>query len=283
MPLGTVDKLRPQGLVITMLALFARREEQRIWSGGLVRLLGEFAFSVGAARVALSRLVQRDLLRPAKEGRLVSYVVTPQGEHLLAEGDRRMVSFGRPDPSRGWTVLWHSIPEDQRLARASLARRLRFLGFGPVGDGTWISPHERAVEVERLLEDLGIGAHAELLVGVPLRLADARSLLARGWSLDDLDERYRSFVERFRHVEMLELGDREAFVTRTLFAHEFRRFPLLDPEPPPEIVEIGEREAAVELFRRVFESLREGSERYFELVTVPERDAGPSIQRAERA
>jgi phenylacetic acid degradation operon negative regulatory protein len=272
------ERLRPQGLVITMLALHARRPEQQIWSGGLVGLLDEFGFSAGAARIALSRLVQRDLLNRVREGRRTWYVVTARCEQLLVEGDRRMLAFGRPEPSRGWTVLWHSIPEAERLARASLARRLRFLGFGPVADGTWISPHDRAAEVQQLLEDLDVAVHAELLVGAPVRLADARSLLARGWDLDLLHARYRSFAERFGRVDPSALADRDAFVTRTLVAHEFRRFPLLDPEAPSEIVDIGERQPALQLFRHLFESLRAGSERYFDLAT-----AGPSIQRAERA
>ena len=52
-------------------------------------------------------------------------------------------------------MLWHTIPEARRLERGRLTRRLRFLGFGPVQDGTWIVPRDRASEVRALLEELG--------------------------------------------------------------------------------------------------------------------------------
>jgi phenylacetic acid degradation operon negative regulatory protein len=75
----------PQDLVLTLLgAHHVPREHGTVWSGGLVRLLAEFGFSEGAARVALSRLVARDLLAPAKRGRHVHYTLTPRTLTVLA-------------------------------------------------------------------------------------------------------------------------------------------------------------------------------------------------------
>src|SRR5436305_14719654 len=84
----------PQDLVISLLGAHVNPRRRAVWSGGLVRLLDEFGFSNGAARVALNRLVARDLLARNKNGRLVHYTLTPRTVQVLAEGDRRTFSLG---------------------------------------------------------------------------------------------------------------------------------------------------------------------------------------------
>ncbi len=107
--------------------------------------------------MALTRLARRGLISRERSGRLVHYCVTERLERLLAEGDGRIFSLGDPRDSGGaWTVLWHQIPEDRRLERSRLARRLRFLGFGSVQDSVWVSPHDHREEVARLLSELGV-------------------------------------------------------------------------------------------------------------------------------
>src|SRR6185503_7985782 len=146
---------QPQDLVMTFLGAYATPRDRPIWSGGLVTLLGDFGFSTGASRVALSRMVGRGSLERERSGRLVSYRPTPRTIALLEEGDRRIFSLGRePHRAELWTVLWHAIPEERRVERARLSRRLRFLGFGSVQDGMWISPHDRESEVVSLIASL---------------------------------------------------------------------------------------------------------------------------------
>src|SRR5437764_10503086 len=109
----TVDEpLQPQDLVVTLLGTYVRPfGAGPVWSGGLVVLLGEFGFSYGAARVALTRLVRRELLERVRDGRLIHYRLTPRCDRLLAEGDGRIFSLGDPpDDGRRWTVLMHQIP-----------------------------------------------------------------------------------------------------------------------------------------------------------------------------
>jgi phenylacetic acid degradation operon negative regulatory protein len=263
-----VDDVQPQDLVITLLGAYVHPREATVWSGGLVQLLGEFGFSTGAARVALARLVRRDLLEPRRDGRLVHYALTPRATALLAEGDRRIFSLGRePHHAELWTVLWHAVPPDQRLARDRLGRRLRFLGFGSVQDGTWISPHDREREVAALLDELGVAEHAGLLLGRPAASVDFRSLAARAWDLDDLSRRYRAFAAAFRRVRPRD--DRDAFLTRTRLVHAFRQFPFVDPELPDELMPAPEhRTRAVTLFHDLYERLEAPARRHFDAVTT---------------
>lgn len=268
------EPLQPQDLVITLLGAYVRPNPRPVWSGGLVRIMDEFGFSAPAARVALARLVNRGLLERVKDGRLVHYTLSERSAQLLAEGDRRIFSLGWDDDWDGtWTVLWHSIPEEQRLARARLARRLRFLGFGSVHDGTWISPHDREEEVAGLLAEVGVEEYADVLLGRPAKSVRIDTLIARAWDLDDLAQRYETFVGAFKPYgnrrELQSLDDRQAFIVRTMVVHSFRRFPFLDPDLPDELMPrpTPRREAAA-LFHAIYDALAEPAQRHFDALTT---------------
>ena len=257
---------RPQSLVITLLGAYVYPDERTVWSGGLVRLLEELGSSQGAARVALARLTHRELLERVKEGRLVHYRLTPPATALLEEGERRIFSFGRrPRAPRVWTILWHAIPDERRLERGRLARRLRFLGFGSPQDGVWISPHDRKREVAGLLEELGLEGHATILLGRPAGPFQLEAFLGGAWDLDELPKRYRAFVAAFRRYRRDGVDDRAAFLVRTRLAHAFRQFPFLDPGLPDDLVPMhGHRARAVDLFHDLYESLAEPAQRHFD-------------------
>jgi phenylacetic acid degradation operon negative regulatory protein len=266
---------RPQSLVVTLLGAYVYPDDRLVWSGGLVRLLGELGFSPGAARVALARLTRRDLLARVHEGRLVHYRVTPRSAALLREGEGRIFTLGRDArPAGEWTILSHAVPDERRLERGRLARRLRFLGFGSLQDGVWISPHDRAAEVASLLEELDLVGHAAVVLGRPAGPTDVEALVARAWDVDGLAQRYRAFEVAFgKHAKRARangLADRDAFLVRTRLAHAFRQFPALDPGLPDEVVPTnGHRVGAVALFHDLYAALAEPAGRHFADATAP--------------
>jgi phenylacetic acid degradation operon negative regulatory protein len=259
----------PQDLVLTLLGAHVPREGGAVWSGGLVRLLGEFGFTEGAARVALNRLVARELLARSKDGRHVHYVLTPRTRAVLAEGDQRIFTLGeRPRRETTWTVLWHWIPEDRRLARTRLTSRLRFLGFGSVQDGNWLAPHDREEELAALLKELDVAEHAGVMLGRPATAVDLGTFVGRVWDLGDLASRYAAFVEHFRGREVA--SDREALLLRTRLVHTFREFPSLDPELPEDLVPAPPcRADALRLFHSLYPALADAAQRHFDKVTKP--------------
>jgi len=272
-PAAKLFERRPQSLVITLLGAYVYPDDRPVWSGGLVQLLGELGFSVGAARVALGRLTRRDLLTRERDGRFVHYRLTPRTVALLDEGDRRIFSLGRDARAADeWTMLWHAIPDARRLERGRIARRLRFLGFGSVQDGVWISPHDREQELAGLLEELGLVGHAAVLLGRPASRTDFEAFVARAWDVDELAKRYRVFVATFeRHAPAGRngLADRDAFLVRTRLVHAFRQFPSLDPGLPDDLVPTdGYRERAVSLFDALYGSLAERAQRHFDAETA---------------
>ena len=220
--------------------------------------------------------MRRDLIARVRSGRLVHYRLTPRCERLLIEGDGRIFTLGRlPADAGPWTVLWHQIPEDRRLERTRLGRRLRFLGFGSVQDSVWVSPHDHSAEVVDLLGELGVADAATVFVA---RVGDAGAgsglpaLVARAWDLSGLEERYEAFCsgfERYLAPDAPAVSDREAFLVRTRLVHLFRGFAQLDPELPQDLAPLsGPRTRAAEIFESLYTGLAAASQRHFDAVTV---------------
>ncbi|WP_242613241.1 PaaX family transcriptional regulator C-terminal domain-containing protein [Herbihabitans rhizosphaerae] len=271
------DDGTPGEVAVTVLGAHLNpREGRLVWSGGLVDLLAQLGFTEGAARVALARLVQRDLLARTKRGRHVHYSLTIRALAVLSDGDRRIFLLGKEKPAATvWTVLWHTIPEEHRRSRERLVRRLRFLGFGQVQDGTWIAPHDRETEVAALLDELSVTEHAGLLLGAPSAVVDVRTVLARAWDLDAVAAGYTGFVARFGEYTTArarrDLDDRGAFALRTRLTHTFRQFPFLDPELPDDLVPPpADRARAVRLFHDLYAALEPPAQRHFDEVTAHE-------------
>lgn len=269
--------LQPQDLALTILGAYVRRPQQRTWSGAMVAVLHEFGFSIEASRAALARLATRGLLERHRDGRFVSYSLSPAAQELLADGDRRIFSFGRT-VARGdlWTFLWHGLPEARRLERTRLAAQLRFLGFGSLQDGVWVAASDREPEVLRLLDRLEIGEFASVFSGRLSRELTPSALIATAWNLERAGEAYAGFVERYAAFDdppaRERLDDRAAFVARTRMLDEFRAFPSIDPELPATLAPetFAQRTRAVELFDRVYSGLEAGAARHF--ASLVERD-----------
>lgn len=266
---------QPQQLVLTLFGAYVQPRDRSVWSGGLVTLLGEFGITPGAARVALTRLAARGMLCRAKAGRLVHYSITPRTAAILAEGDTRIFTLGQArDNGDIWTVLWHTIPEDRRLDRARLTRRLRFLGFGPIQDGAWITPRDHERELANLLAELRLLDHASILVGRPSAALDPHRLVARAWDLDGLASRYDEFVGQYGEFEdpaaRRRLSDRQALQVHAQMVHTFRQFPSMDPELPTNLVPPpASRARAIALFHDIYAALAPSARTYFDQVTSP--------------
>ncbi|MEU6827110.1 PaaX family transcriptional regulator C-terminal domain-containing protein [Nocardia beijingensis] len=263
----------PQDLALSIFGAHVRKPGQKAWSGGLVTLMGDFGFSVEAARTALNRLVARGMIDRHREGRQIYYFVSAEGQEYLAEGDRRFFTFGKTQQrADGWTIVWNSLPESSRQERSRLATRLRFYGFGPIQDATWIAVGDREPEVLRTIQAWEIERYVAMFVGRLSRRIDPTSMIATAWNLPRVAEHYELFLRDFGNLadpaQRAVLDDTGAFVARTQMVHRFRSFPTIDPELPealaPEVYQLRVR--AVSLFDTVYDALEEAAERRFTLV-----------------
>lgn len=232
---------RPKDLVFTLFGEYLLDRTDAVWVGSLISLLEPFGLSEGAVRTALSRMAKKGWLRGIRVGRHSFYDLTPMGRRLLEEGQARIFhpSWDQEWDGR-WFLLAYSIPQDVRHLRDRLRDRLAWLGFGSIGNGLWISPHDVATEIEALAEHLGLGDHvacfrAERIGGEP-----TEELVQRCWDLDGLHLRYEAFADRWESVlkkldtaRSVGPGDAEgSYGLRFDLIHEFRRFPLEDPYLP---------------------------------------------------
>src|SRR5918996_2368360 len=184
----------PQHLIVTLLGdyWFGRREH--LPSAGLVAVTNEFEITSTSARAALSRLARRGLLDSSKDGRRTFYGLTPHAERVLSEGVTRIMSFGLADgPWDGsWVVVIFSVPEDQRDVRHVLRTRLRWLGFGPLYDGVWVSPRADPEDAAGLLEELGVASATVLVSRISHTIKGGSPLSA--WDLEALRGTYGAFI-----------------------------------------------------------------------------------------
>ena len=232
-------------------------------SAALVELLADFGVSDAAARAALSRLVKQGLLVSSKAGRNTFYGLTAKGSTVLDEGRSRIFEFGAGtrEWSGEWTLVAFSIPESSRSTRGSLRTRLRWLGFAPLYDGVWISPHDRHEQALDELRDLGISTATAFRATVPDGGIDG-GLPHTAWDLDDVAELYDAFIasteELQRRLGARQLNDTAALVERTRLMDAWRSFPGVDPDIPEQLLPPAwPRPRAREIFLSTYDNLRE--------------------------
>jgi len=268
-----------QDLIFTLYGDYLVSRGGEIWIGHIIELMAELNTSAQAIRSTLSRMTRKGWLRSRREGRHSFYRITPKTETLLAEGTRRIYQ-PRQDPWGGhWYILSYSIPEKQRHLRHRLRQRLTWLGFGRLGPAVWISPRDLRQEVVQVAESLGIASRVDLFMAEYLGLSAATELVDHCWDLKQLNRAYRDFIERYRpawqqFVNQTNAGTasaRNAFIRRFLLVHEYRSFPYVDPNLPPELLPdhwLGNE--AIQLFQSYAALLTPQANQYVDQVLAAE-------------
>ncbi|MER6826086.1 PaaX family transcriptional regulator C-terminal domain-containing protein [Streptosporangium sp. NPDC000563] len=262
--------VQPQSLLMTTFGAFLEPRTAPVWSGGLVTLLDYFGITTAAARIALARLVQRELAERHRKGRHVYYTLTRRSVHLLEDGDERISSLGkRPGAASTWTLVWHTLPDSRKAERSNFVRQLRFHGFGLLQDGMWVSPRDYVAEVTDLVDKLGIADAVTIFRASPSGDVASGPLLGHLWQLDQVAERYRHFASRYAPLTRPpRMSPREAFVTCTEMMQSFRSFADIDPELPEEwATHAGAREEAIAVYWEALGRLREPAATHFRELT----------------
>jgi len=231
---------QPRALIVTTYGLYARENGDWFSIASLIRLMSELDVDQPAVRSATSRLKQRGLLEPRREGGAAGYGLSARGSRILAEGDRRI--FGRPRASTadGWVLAVFSVPEQHRARRHTLRSRLAWLGFGTVAAGVWIAPGQVAAEARDMLAADGLADYVTLFTAGYLAFADVRQQVTRWWDLHRLEQLYQAFIDAAAPVldrwkaRPGDAGQAYADYVRVLTA--WRRLPFLDPGLPPELL-----------------------------------------------
>ncbi len=252
----------PQGLTVTLLADYTLRTRACLPSAAIVALLAEAGVSHAGARATISRLARRGVLEGSKRGRNSSYQLTEAAAAVLSTGGRAIVS---PAGDTGawdgrWTLIAFSLPQDEVTRRREFRSHLRWLGFAPLYDGLWVSPHDLADKTKAHLSALSSGAitvfrarHVELDSVVGRNPLDA-------WDTAGIARRYETFIQRWSplldRVRDGRVTGAEAVRARTEVMDTYRRLPYLDPRLPLDLLPPGwPREPARDVFTAVYDGL----------------------------
>lgn len=271
---------RPQDLVFTLYGDFLLHRSGPVWVGSLIALLEPLGLSATNVRTVLSRMAKKGWLVSERDGRRSFYSLTERGRRLLEEGETRIYRPREGESWDGeWTLVAYSIPEERRAQRDRLRVRLEWLGFGSLGNGLWISPHDVVSRVEEVVADLAVSGDVEVFRGDHLAPGRSSRLVDRCWDLAGLNDEYDAFIDR--HLDLCRMlnedpdavDPREAYVRRFNLVHEFREFPLKDPFLPPALQpEDWAGECALSLFNYYRGLLAEAADRFVDpLVETPEK------------
>lgn len=260
---------RAQHLLITVLGDYWWCRPEPLPSSGLIRVLAEFGVGPDGTRSALSRLTRRGLLARSQRGRNTFYTLTEQAMRMLKEGAERLFCFGADEQAWDgkWSLVAFSVPEEERTLRHILRSHLRWLTFGPLYDGLWISPHPRLEAAARLLDELSISTatlFSARLLPRPTEKADWSSV----WDLQSLGTRYEHFIRQFepllQRVRAGKVKPAEAMVERTCVMDAWRIFPQEDPDLPAEFLPPDwPRTAARSLCMEIYDTLKPMAEQRF--------------------
>lgn len=231
-----LDSESAQSVIITVMAdLWPSSPPAVVPSTAIVEILGSIGVTETATRAALSRMQRRGALQLLRSGRRTAYTISADVASAIPASQLLTMSFGgdgAQDWSGDWTVVVFSLPETERNRRQLLRERLRWLGFGPVRDGVWLSPRCEVDVAERALSDVlpanGLIFRSQQVAGT----VDVES----AWPLRRIQDAYNQFIEDFRPY-MFELragrvSQTEALRLWATILGRWRAFPTIDPDLP---------------------------------------------------
>ena len=273
----------PRAAMLTLYGDYVLHRGDEIGIGSLVRLLSNFGLSEQAIRSAVSRMCRSGLLKVKRAKRKSYYSLTSEGHNLLTEGAQRIFQRKKSPWDGNWNIVTYSIPESMRQSRDRLRLELRWLGYGPLSEATWISPYDMTREVKSLLKRLNIEEYVHIFSARHQGGTDPAELVSRCWDLGKIHRMYADFLADYRpkleeHRKRLEAGETiepsECFVARFNLIHEYRKLPFFDPDLPLELLpDNWLRPRAAALFDEYHGLLTEKANEYFDSVSKDYRGA----------
>ncbi|MFB9696372.1 PaaX family transcriptional regulator C-terminal domain-containing protein [Amorphoplanes digitatis] len=259
----------PQGLAVTLLADYTLRTRAWLPAAAIVDLLAEGGVSPAGARTAISRLVRRGVLEGRRQGRRGSHRLTAAAAASLTIGGSAIAAAAAPPWDEQWTLVAFSLPQQEGTLRRALRGKLRWMGFAPLYDGLWISPHDLSEKTRARFAELTLGTltvfrarHIELDAAIRRNPLDA-------WDTAEIARQYEAFIRRWSRTPS-EISGAGAVRARTEVMDTYRRLPILDPQLPIGLLPPGWlREPARELFMSVYDGLADAAQEHVRAVASP--------------
>ena len=130
-------------VLLTLLGEFVFPEGRPVWTSTYLSVLEALGYAEGAARQALSRSAAAGWLDQERVGRHSRLTLTTEMTRLLKQGSRRIYGFGLGGAGverRVAAAPGHRARELVASCATACNTRLAWAGFGPLGQGVWVTP-----------------------------------------------------------------------------------------------------------------------------------------------
>lgn len=274
------SSLRARSLIVSVFGDVVAVHGNSVWLGSLIGALAPLGLNERQLRTAVFRLVGDGWLQSTRLGRRSFYGFTRTGiRHYETAAERIYAGDSAPWDGR-WTLVM--IPLLDTGERELVRRELKWLGFGPLGQGVLGHPSADSGSLERTLADLGLSEKVAVMhaaAGDDLSGRVIAEIAQDAFELDAVADAYAAFIERFTPVHKAigrarALDDEQCFLVRILVIHEYRRIMLADADLPESLLPQGwpggaARRLTVALYRAVAPATERYVRAHFE------NEAGP--------
>ena len=258
--------LRAGSLITTVFGDAIAPRGGSAWLGSLIEVMKDFGVSERLVRTSVFRLVQDGWVQSTQIGRRSYYSLTDVGRERFEQATHKI--YG--EPISAWDDRWCLIflVDIDAPTREIVRKELGWLGFGALSPTLLAHPTPELGDLDMTLRRLGVADKLIVMSGLTIsNEAGMRRLAQESWNLDDIDERYASFVKRFRPLiaafeKNNEVLPRTAFLIRTLLIQEYRKVQLRDPQLPAELLPMGwHGSAAYQLCRNLYRAVYRQADR----------------------
>jgi len=209
-------RLRVWSLVITVFGDAIQPRGGRVSSVRLQDILGRMRIESGALRTAMSRLTKEGWVAREREGRRTFYRLSARGIAEFEPATRRIYAPASQDDIQQWVM-------GLGAARARCEAAVRASG-GHVLGGGYVWPRQTAPSVSWF--------RAHEILPVSGSLGEVPGWVTRALALDKTQVAFEALMADFGGVQVADLPPLDAFVTRVLLVHRWRRIVLRAPELP---------------------------------------------------
>lgn len=234
---ATLDPMNARSALFDLYGDHLRTRGSQAPVASLVRLMAPLGITAPAVRTAISRMVRQGWLAPVRLAGGPGYALTPRAGRRLDEAADRVYQRRTTE----WDGRWHVVVCERitdRARRERVRAALRYLGYAPIGEATWISPRA-SVELTAVLETERLRAdrfHSRYD-------GDPGELLSRAWDLEGLADAYRRWLamaaDLLAPAAAPDTPDEDVFALRSTLVHEWRKFLFSDPGLPAPLLPEG--------------------------------------------
>jgi len=270
--------LRSGSLITTVFGDAITPRGGTVWLGSLIKVMADFGISERLVRTSVFRLAKDGWLQSSQVGRRSYYSLTNEGREQFEQATHRIYGAPAGHWDGEWCLLLLSALATESKER--VRKECGWLGFGPMSANVLAHPSPDYAELDVTMRRLDVVDGLIVMRGKTIKSEAAMRELSRScWNLDDIDARYRDFVQRFRPLyralsNSSQISGKSSFLVRTLLIQEYRKVLLRDPLLPAELLPGGwHGSAAYQLCRNLYRKIYAAADAYLD--TEMETADGP--------